>query len=123
IALRDRAALELLYATGIRVSELSGLDVADVDLRRRLLVVLGKSAKERTVPFGEPAESAVRAWLDEGRPALVKPHSPPALLLGARGGRFQPASVRRIVHEALDAVPGAPVMGPHGLRHTAATHL
>ena len=123
IALRDHALLELLYATGVRVSELCGLDVADVDLRRRVVVVLGKGSKERTVPFGEPAERAVREWLEHGRPALARPASPPALLLGARGGRFQPASVRRIVHEALGAVPGAPVMGPHGLRHSAATHL
>ncbi|MPZ80491.1 MAG: tyrosine-type recombinase/integrase [Actinophytocola sp.] len=123
IALRDHALLELLYATGVRVSELSGLDVADVDLDRRVVVVLGKGAKERTVPFGEPAARAVREWLAHGRPALARPMSPPALLLGARGGRFQPASVRRIVHGALGAVPGAPVMGPHGLRHSAATHL
>jgi integrase/recombinase XerC len=119
----DHALLELLYATGVRVSELCGLDVADVDLERRVVVVLGKGGKERTVPFGEPAERAVRAWLTWGRPALARPASPPALLLGARGGRFQPASVRRIVHEALGAVPGAPAMGPHGLRHSAATHL
>jgi integrase/recombinase XerC len=123
VALRDHALLELLYATGVRVSELCGLDVGDVDLDRRVVVVLGKGAKERTVPFGQPAEKAVRAWLAHGRPALVRPSSPPALLLGARGGRFQPASVRRIVHEALGAIPGAPVMGPHGLRHSAATHL
>jgi integrase/recombinase XerC len=123
IALRDHALLELLYATGVRVSELSGLDVDDVDLARRVVVVLGKGGKERTVPFGEPAEQAVREWLAHGRPALARSSSPPALLLGARGGRFQPSSVRRIVHEALGSVPGAPVMGPHGLRHTAATHL
>jgi len=123
VALRDHALLELLYATGIRVSELCGLDVADVDLDRRVVVVLGKGAKERTVPFGEPARRAIVDWLDRGRPALAKPSSPPSLLLGARGGRFQPASVRRIVHEALNAIPGAPVMGPHGLRHSAATHL
>lgn len=123
IALRDHVALELLYATGIRVSELSGLDVDDVDLGRKVVVVLGKGSKERTVPFGDPAYRAVRDWLDNGRPALVRAGSPAALLLGARGGRFQPASVRRIVHEALGAVPGAPVMGPHGLRHSAATHL
>jgi integrase/recombinase XerC len=123
VALRDHALLELLYATGVRVSELCGLDVPDVDLERRVVVVLGKGGKERTVPFGEPAERAVRAWLTWGRPALARPASPPALLLGARGGRFQPASVRRIVHEALGAVPGAPAMGPHGLRHSAATHL
>lgn len=123
IALRDHALLEMLYATGVRVSELCGLDVADVDLGRRVVVVLGKGGRERTVPFGEPAERAAREWLTHGRPALVRPTSPPAFLLGARGGRFQPASVRRIVHEALGAVPGAPVMGPHGLRHSAATHL
>ncbi|WP_233160677.1 tyrosine recombinase XerC [Actinophytocola xanthii] len=123
VALRDHALLELLYATGVRVSELSGLDVDDVDLGRRVVVVLGKGAKERTVPFGQPAELALREWLAHGRPALARPTSPPALFLGARGARFQPSSVRRIVHEALGAVPGAPVMGPHGLRHSAATHL
>lgn len=123
IALRDHALLELLYATGVRVSELSGLDVSEVDLDKRVLRVLGKGGRERTVPFGEPAGRAVREWLTHGRPALARAGSPPALLLGARGGRFQPSSVRRIVHEALGSVPGAPVMGPHGLRHTAATHL
>jgi integrase/recombinase XerC len=123
VALRDHALLELLYATGIRVSELCGLDVDHVDLEKRLVVVLGKGGKERTVPFGEPALRAVIDWLRRGRPALARPTSPPSLLLGARGGRFQPASVRRIVHEALNAIPGVPVMGPHGLRHSAATHL
>ncbi|MFC4856408.1 tyrosine recombinase XerC [Actinophytocola glycyrrhizae] len=123
VALRDHALLELLYATGIRVSELCGLDVDDVDLEKRLVVVFGKGGKERTVPFGEPALRAVTEWLSHGRHALARPKSPPALLLGVRGGRFQPASVRRIVHEALDAIPGVPVMGPHGLRHSAATHL
>jgi integrase/recombinase XerC len=123
MALRDHALLELLYATGVRVSELCGLDVDDVDLNRRVVRVLGKGGKERIVPFGVPALRAVRGWLDHGRPAVARPVSPPALLLGARGGRFQPASVRRIVHEALGAVPDAPVMGPHGFRHSAATHL
>ncbi len=123
VAMRDHALLELLYATGIRVSELCGLDVDHVDLDRRVVVVLGKGGKERSVPFGEPAAHAVVDWLRRGRPALARPSSPPALLLGARGGRFQPASVRRIVHEALHAIPGAPVIGPHGLRHSAATHL
>ncbi|MBB4910525.1 tyrosine recombinase XerC [Actinophytocola algeriensis] len=123
VALRDHALLELLYATGIRVSELCGLDVDHIDLEKRLVVVLGKGGKERSVPFGEPALRAVIDWLRRGRPALTRPSSPPALLLGARGGRFQPASVRRIVHKALSAIPGVPVMGPHGLRHSAATHL
>jgi integrase/recombinase XerC len=123
VALRDHALLELLYATGVRVSELCGLDVDDVDLGRRVVTVFGKGGKERTVPFGVPAERAVFEWLTHGRPALARAGSPPALLLGARGARFQPASVRRIVHDALGAVPDAPVMGPHGFRHSAATHL
>jgi integrase/recombinase XerC len=123
VALRDHALLELLYATGVRVSELCGLDVDDVDLDRRVVRVLGKGGKERTVPFGVPAQRAVREWLAHGRSRLARPGGPLALLLGARGGRFQPASVRRIVHDALSAVPDAPVMGPHGFRHSAATHL
>ncbi|MFL6144536.1 MAG: tyrosine recombinase XerC [Labedaea sp.] len=123
VALRDHALLELLYATGVRVSELCGLDVDDVDLERRVVRVLGKGSKERTVPFGVPAERAVRNWLTHGRGALARTDSPPALLLGARGSRFQPASVRRVVYQALGAVPDAPAMGPHGFRHSAATHL
>ncbi|TCO56944.1 tyrosine recombinase XerC [Actinocrispum wychmicini] len=123
VAMRDRAVVELLYATGIRVSELCGLDVDDVDTDRRVLRVVGKGDKERTVPFGAPAQRAVLDWLAEGRPELVNDKSPPALLLGVRGGRLQPGSVRRIVHQALMAVPGAPDLSPHGLRHTAATHL
>ncbi|MGQ0841691.1 tyrosine recombinase XerC [Actinokineospora sp.] len=123
VALRDHALLEVLYATGIRVSELCGLDVDEVDFAARVVRVLGKGAKERTVPFGVPAGAALRAWLDRGRPALARDDSPPAVWLGARGGRLQPTGVRRIVHDALGAVPGAPDMGPHGLRHSAATHL
>jgi integrase/recombinase XerC len=124
VGLRDHAILELLYASGIRVSELCGLDVGDVDLDRRVLRVIGKGDKERAVPFGVPAARAVQEWLKTGRPELAATgKSPPALLIGVRGGRLQPASVRKIVHDALGAVPGAPDMGPHGLRHTAATHL
>ncbi|MCW2741787.1 MAG: xerC3, partial [Blastococcus sp.] len=88
IGLRDAVVLELLYASGIRVSELVGLDVDDVDRGRRLLRVLGKGRKERSVPYGVPAERAVDAWLTRGRPALVGPDSGPALLLGARGRRL-----------------------------------
>jgi integrase/recombinase XerC len=123
VGMRDLAIVELLYATGIRVSELCGLDIDDVDMDRRVLRVVGKGDKERTVPFGIPAQRAVREWLVEGRPDMATARSPSALLIGVRGGRLQPASVRRIVHEALEAVPGAPDLGPHGLRHTAATHL
>ncbi len=122
-SLRDRALLELLYASGIRVSELCGLDVDDVDLGRRVVRVLGKGAKERTVPVGVPAATAVEDWLHEGRPRWARAGSGPALLLGARGARLDPRTARRVVHARLAAVPGAPDLGPHGLRHSAATHL
>jgi integrase/recombinase XerC len=121
--LRDALVLELLYASGIRVSELVGLDVDDVDRGRRLLRVLGKGRKERSVPYGLPAEAALDAWLTRGRPALVTGHSGPALLLGVRGRRLDPREARRIVHTAVAAAPGAPDVGPHGLRHSAATHV
>ncbi|HZN76622.1 MAG TPA: tyrosine recombinase XerC [Micromonosporaceae bacterium] len=120
--LRNRAALELLYASGIRVSELCGLDVGDVDRARRVVRVLGKGAKERTVPFGLPADQAIDRWLRHGRPALQGPHSGAALFLGARGGRLQPTAVRRIVARYATAA-GLPHTSPHGLRHSAATHL
>jgi integrase/recombinase XerC len=123
VALRDRLVLELLYASGIRVAELVGLDVDDVDRRRRVLRVLGKGAKERTVPYGLPADRALDQWLRAGRPALMAANSGSALLLGVRGGRLDQRAVRAIVHRAAAAVPGAPDLGPHGLRHTAATHL
>ncbi|MDP3968066.1 MAG: tyrosine recombinase XerC [Nocardioides sp.] len=120
---RDAAVLELLYATGIRVGELCGLDVDDVDLERRLVRVLGKGRKERSVPYGVPAATALDAWFARGRPALAHPRSGPALFLGTRGGRVDPRRVRELVHRRLEDVPGAPDLGPHGLRHTAATHL
>ncbi|BCI52662.1 tyrosine recombinase XerC [Mycolicibacterium litorale] len=123
LALRDRLIVEMLYATGIRVSELCGLDVDDVDTSRRLVRVLGKGDKQRTVPFGEPADQALRAWLTAGRPALATAESGPALLLGARGRRLDPRQARTVVHQTVGAVDGAPDIGPHGLRHSAATHL
>lgn len=123
IGLRDVAMLELLYATGIRVGELVGLDVDDVDRDRNVLRVLGKGRKERTVPFGAPAARALDAWLREGRGALVADGAGPALFLGARGRRIDQRAVRTLVHRRIAEVPGAPDIGPHGLRHTAATHL
>jgi integrase/recombinase XerC len=120
--LRDRLVLELLYATGIRVGELCGLDVRDVDRGRRVVRVLGKGAKERAVPYGLPADEALEDWLRLGRPHLARPASGDALLLGARGGRLQPAAARRIVGRYARAA-GLPHTGPHGLRHSAATHL
>lgn len=123
IGLRDAAIVELLYATGARVSELCGLDVDDLDRDRRTVRLFGKGAKERVVPLGAPAARATASWLARGRPSLAAPDSPPALLLGARGGRLDPRAARRVVHQRLAAVPGVGDLGPHGLRHTAATHL
>lgn len=120
---RDRLVMEMLYATGIRVSELVGLDIDDVDRHRRVVRVLGKGNKERTVPYGTAAERALQDWLGIGRPAFARPGSGAALLLGTRGRRLDPRMVRSIVHRRVDAVPGAPQLGPHGLRHSAATHL
>jgi integrase/recombinase XerC len=121
--LRDQALLELLYATGIRVSELCGLDVDDVDRERRVVRVLGKGRKERSVPFGGPALRALDRWCVHGRPLWARTRSGPALFLGVRGGRIDAGTVRRVVHARVRQVEGAPDMGPHGLRHSAATHL
>ncbi|HXP55546.1 MAG TPA: tyrosine recombinase XerC [Streptosporangiaceae bacterium] len=123
VALRDVAILELLYATGIRVSELCGLDSGALDLGRRTIRVFGKGGKERTVPVGLPAVRAVEQWQQAGRPVLVTPASGAALFLGLRGGRLDPRAARRVVHERLRAAGVATDTGPHGLRHTAATHL
>jgi integrase/recombinase XerC len=123
VVLRDAAILELFYATGIRVSELCGLDVGHIDHGRRTLRVRGKGDKERTVPVGVPALLAVTRWLDAGRPALATTDSGPAVFLGARGGRLDPRTARRIVHRRLREAGAARDTGPHGLRHTAATHL
>ena len=121
--LRDRALLELLYATGIRVGELCGLDVDDVDDERRIVRVLGKGARERSAPYGPSAARAVSRWVEQGRPQWATEASGPALLLGRRGGRLDPRAARTVVHRRLRDVPGAPDLGPHGLRHSAATHL
>jgi len=123
LRLRNALVVELLYASGVRVGELVGLDVDDVDRARRLLRVLGKGRKERSVPFGAPAAAALEDWLGRGRPALVTPTSGPALLLGVRGGRLDAREARRVVHTAIAAAPGVPDVGPHGLRHSAATHV
>jgi integrase/recombinase XerC len=123
VGVRDRLVLELLYATGIRVAELVWLDIDDLDRERRVVRVLGKGNKERAVPYGLPAQRAADAWLTSGRPRLATDASGPALILGDRGRRIDPRSVRRIVHRQIAAVDGAPDIGPHGLRHSAATHL
>lgn len=120
--LRDSAMLELLYATGARVSELCGLNIADLNLDRRTARVTGKGDRQRTVPFGEAAAEALRRWLDSGRPELAG--ETPALFVGVRGGRIDPRQVRRVVNRAATVTGrGADGLGPHGLRHSAATHL
>ena len=122
-ALRDVAILELLYATGIRVSELVGLDVDDLDRDRGIVRVYGKGRKERSVPAGRPALQALDAWLGPPRARLVTAESGAAIFIGNHGRRIDPRVVRRIVHRALKVVDGAPDLGPHGLRHAMATHL
>lgn len=123
IGQRDLAILEILYATGIRVGELAGLDLDDVDSERRVLRVFGKGRKERAVPYGTPAADALGEWTRFGRQELVTTASGAALFLGARGGRIDQRTVRRVVHSRLADIEGAADVGPHGLRHTAATHL
>lgn len=120
--IRDVALLEVLYGSGLRVSELCGLDLGDVDRDARTLRVLGKGDKQRTVPVGRPALDAVDAWLAV-RHQWSTPASGSAVFLGRRGARIDPRVVRRVVHDALTAVPEAPDFGPHGLRHAMATHL
>ncbi|HEX2057185.1 MAG TPA: tyrosine recombinase XerC [Actinomycetota bacterium] len=123
---RDRAALELLYGSGLRVSELCGLDVDDVDLAERRVRVTGKGRKQRRVPISEPARAAIRTYVRDGRPTLVRPDAPAgarhALFLNTRGGRLGPRSVRSMLARYLSAKGAAPV-GPHALRHSFATHL
>ncbi|UZN05299.1 tyrosine recombinase XerC [Cellulomonas sp. S1-8] len=122
VLLRDWAAVEMLYATGVRVGELCGADVDDLDLGELTLRVVGKGDKERVVPFGRPAARAVDAWLSTGRPQLARAGSPAALLLGRRGGRVDQRQVRTVVHDLASRV-GVDDVAPHALRHTAATHL
>jgi integrase/recombinase XerC len=122
VRVRDAAIVEILYATGIRVSELCGLDMADVDESRRVVRVLGKGSKERSVPYGVPAERALRAWLS-ARSLIAADGSDPAVFLGRRGARIDPRIVRGIVYERTLLADGNDRVGPHGLRHSAATHL
>ncbi|MEO6958169.1 MAG: tyrosine-type recombinase/integrase, partial [Antricoccus sp.] len=123
LQVRDRLVLEILYAAAIRVSELVGLNLDSYQSERGVLRVLGKGNKERVVPIGVPAQGALAHYLRDARPALVTTRTGAALLLGVRGGRLDVREVRRIVHLAVGSVEGAPDIGPHGLRHSAATHL
>lgn len=122
IALRDAAMLELLYATGMRVAELVGLDVADVTFGNRTVKVTGKGDKQRVMPFGAPADKALRDWLEHGRPVLCGDMSDDAFFLGSQGGRIGQRMVRKVVHDRAREA-GVPDISPHALRHSAATHM
>ncbi|KAE8128143.1 MULTISPECIES: tyrosine recombinase XerC [Bifidobacterium] len=122
LTLRDAAIMETLYATGIRVAELVGLDVGDVSFANRTFKVTGKGNKQRVVPFGEPASRALRSWIAQGRPALQSKDSGQALFLGARSARLDQRIARSIVHERSREA-GVPDIAPHALRHSAATHM
>lgn len=122
IGLRDRALLELLYASGARVSEATGLDLPALDLEGGLVRLLGKGSKERIVPLGEPAVDALDAWLRRGRSALAGPRASDAVLLGSRGERMSPRAARTVVETAARGA-GLGHVTPHTLRHSAATHL
>ena len=122
-SIRDVAIVELLYATGARVSEVCGLDLEDLDFHRNTIRVLGKGNKERMIPMGAPAVKALNRYINDVRPQLANDKSARALFLGARGKRIDQRAVRTIVYEALSALEGVERMGPHALRHSAATHL
>ncbi|WP_296138373.1 tyrosine recombinase XerC [uncultured Tessaracoccus sp.] len=122
IAVRDVAILELLYSSGLRVSELTGLGLHDVDLTARTVRVLGKGGRERVVPLGVPAARAIRCWLDV-RDEVAGSASPDRLFLGVKGGALDPRVARRVVHAATSTAGPHADVGPHGLRHAMATHL
>lgn len=122
LALRDAAMVELLYATGIRVAELTGLDMGDIEPSNRTIRVTGKGDKQRVVPFGVPAAKALGQWLGSGRHVFENKKSGQALFLGVRGKRVDQRIVRDVVH-SKSAEAGVPDIAPHALRHSAATHL
>ena len=119
--IRDLAMIEVLYASGIRVSELCGLNFVDFDTSRNTLQVIGKGNKQRVVPIGIPAVKALENWLKIGRPELANKDSEIAIFIGSRGKRIDQRTVREVVYDAMAAIGSH--MSPHGLRHTAATHL
>jgi len=127
-AVRDLAVIELLYASALRVSEVTGLDIASVDLERLTVRVTGKGSKERVVPFGVPAKRVIERYLAVARPILLaRPiligDATDALFLSGRGARLGTRAVYTLVSTVLATIPGSGPSGPHALRHTAATHL
>ena len=122
IAVRDIAILELLYATAIRVSELCGLDIADINFEEMSIKVIGKGNKERIVPFGAPCRGAIEKWISL-RSSIKSVEKQPALFLGARGKRIDPRVVREVVYKTIEALGEIEKLGPHAIRHSAATHM
>jgi integrase/recombinase XerC len=123
VALRDTAVIELLYGSGLRIAELCGLDLGDLDVAHRTVVVLGKGNKERAVPFHDLCADALLAWLERGRPALATSASGDAVFLGARGKRVIDAELRRRLARHGAAAGARARVHPHKLRHSFATHL
>lgn len=121
-AIRDLVTIEILYASGCRVSELVGLNLEDVDFGRNILRVMGKGAKQRMVPFGTPAREALDLWLESGRVQLANEKSAQALLINSRGQRLGVRQVYALVASLTEGTPTG-ATGPHSLRHSAATHL
>jgi integrase/recombinase XerC len=123
VALRDWAMVEVLYATALRVSELVGMRLENLTLPERTLRVVGKGNKERVVPFGIPAEGALRRYLEAGRPTLLAGGDSPHVFVTSTGKALGPRTVYQVVAAILSQYPGSGPVGPHTLRHTAATHL
>jgi len=121
--IRDLVIVEVLYASGIRVSELVGLNLESIDYERSTLRVIGKGYKERVVPIGAPAMRAIEKWIRDARPGLVDAFTENALFIGARGKRIDQRVVRDVVYQATETLGDRERMGPHALRHSAATHL
>ena len=123
IGLRNRALLETIYASGIRVSECVGLNLDHVDIVNGIALVYGKGRKERYVPIGDHAVQALKRYLQDGRPNLLKAAHENALFLNYRGTRLTDRSVRRVVDQAVQGLSESRKISPHTLRHSFATHL
>jgi integrase/recombinase XerD len=124
LGVRDRALLELLYSTGARISEAVGLDLDDIDLETRSVLLAGKGGKQRLVPVGRPAVAAIDAYRVRTRPGLAaKGRGTPALFLNARGGRLSRQSAWQVLRSAADRAGVTEPVSPHTLRHSFATHL
>jgi site-specific recombinase XerD len=123
VGLRDRAILELLYATGARVSEICSLDLGRLDMAQGQITVMGKGSKERTIPIHRFACERLKEYLRSGRPELRRSSSPDALFLSARGLRLTEDAIRRVFKKHLSAVGASNSLSPHAMRHTYATHL